>query len=251
MSLIELSWTAKKGFNYLTCLALPFFPIALICVKTIALFNPGPNWKILAQRFTVAEGLSESTCQFYLQLFIVFSRADRSPSSVQLLTLATSFLLLIKVRIDEVLMTQPPLDDFWRRCLRVASFLPMLITGQLSDTSLVVLLVTLLRYWALVFLLLLSCCSGCCIGGALGAALARGEQEVSGGRQEEGREEEVKRVKVGMMEMNGERILGTLYSTTVIRPSYLLVLTLLVITANVSPDSEISAVSWQVWTSLT
>ena len=145
----------KKGFNYLTCLALPFFPIALICVKTIALFNPGPNWKILAQRFTVAEGTFESTFQFYLQLFIVFSRADRSPSSVQLLTLATSFLLLIKVHIDGFLMTQPPLDDFWRRCLRVASFLPMLITGQLSDTSLVVLLVTLLRYWALVLFLLL------------------------------------------------------------------------------------------------
>ena len=49
-----------KGFNCLTCLALPFFPIALICVKTIALFNPGPNWKILAERFAVAEGSYES-----------------------------------------------------------------------------------------------------------------------------------------------------------------------------------------------
>ena len=111
-----LQWYGKdryKGFKGLTFLAVPFFPLVLICVKVIGLFNPGPNWKILAERFAVQEGKFESAYQFCLQLFIVFTRADRLPSNVQLVTIVTSLLMLTKVGIDDILMKQPPLEAWW------------------------------------------------------------------------------------------------------------------------------------------
>ena len=100
----------NKGFKGLTFLSFPFFPFVLICVKVIGLLNPGPNWKILAERFALSEGQIESQWQFLLQLFIVFTRADRLPSNVQLVTIVTSLLMLTKVDIGGILMKQPPLE---------------------------------------------------------------------------------------------------------------------------------------------
>ena len=63
-----------KGLNpALWCLTFPIFPFLVLTVKTIRLLNPGDNWNILARRCAATEGALESTHQFMLQLFIVFS----------------------------------------------------------------------------------------------------------------------------------------------------------------------------------
>merc|ERR1712226_1048079 len=67
-----------------------FFPFFVLTVKTIGLLNPGRNWKILARRCAFAEGVWESRFQLLLQLFIIFTRADRAPSLVQMLAMASS-----------------------------------------------------------------------------------------------------------------------------------------------------------------
>ena len=224
-----------KGFNYLTCLALPFFPIALICVKTIALFNPGPNWKILAERFAVAEGEGESQYQFYLQLFIVFSRADRSPSSVQMVTIATSFLMLIKVRIDAILMKQAPLDTWWSRGLRVASLAPRCLAGQVFFAGLMSLLATLLRYWFLIIWFLIIFASSLVFNRAIWP-------------KKENTNIRFQKINIGKIQIK-EQDIKTEMRDRIAHTMFLLVLSAMVITANLSPGLTIPGLFWQVWTS--
>ena len=126
----------------------PIFPFVALIVKTMGLLNPGKNWKLLAKRLTTAEALGESRCQFFLQLFIVFTRADRAPSSVQLVTLASSLVMLIVSSINETRRVQKTVeleDDIQR----AGDVLPAILTANLVSIGCLPLLVTLLRYWVL------------------------------------------------------------------------------------------------------
>jgi len=227
-------WWGKdrnKGFKGLTCLAVPFFPFVLICVKVISLLNPGPNWKILAERFAVLEGKFESGMQFYLQLFIVFTRADRLPSNVQLVTIVTSLLMLTKVDIDNILMKQPPLEAWWRRWLRVASLVPKALATTIFVTSLWAVLATLLRYWVLIagFVILFSVM--CCADRVILPKLINWDIDYP-------------RLNVGLVQMNVKDILVGMrfrMQWTVL----LLLLTGLVIAANISPDLNMPGLFWQ------
>ena len=87
----------KTSYLYHTllsvCLTLPcriIFPLVLISVKVVCLINPGPEWKRVNARITGIEGSWESAFQTILTLFIIFTRADRQPSSVQIASLVTS-----------------------------------------------------------------------------------------------------------------------------------------------------------------
>ena len=64
-------------FNAVVVLAFPFFPLVLIAMKILLLFNPGPNWKIFSKRFGLLEGRLGCQYQLGLQLFILLIRADR------------------------------------------------------------------------------------------------------------------------------------------------------------------------------
>ena len=67
-------------------ITLPFFPLIVISGKLVALVNPGPEWKKIVLYLTACEGRWESTTQFVLNLFIIFTRADMSPSTIQLVS---------------------------------------------------------------------------------------------------------------------------------------------------------------------
>ena len=73
------------------CLMIPWvilFPFVLICVKFFCLVCPGREWKRLNVKVTGLEGGWESAFQAILTLFVIFTREDRQPSSLQILSLA-------------------------------------------------------------------------------------------------------------------------------------------------------------------
>ena len=56
---------------------------------------------------TGIEGSIEGSLQFVLQLFIVFNRADRQPTLLQVLTLATSLLSIMNAKVDIMFADKP------------------------------------------------------------------------------------------------------------------------------------------------
>ena len=92
----EQDFIGKNKYKLLRILTIPLFPLIVIGTKAARLLNDGPEMKILAARVIDREGRFESTLQFGLQLFIVPSRKDRLPSTLQWVTIATSFVMLNK-----------------------------------------------------------------------------------------------------------------------------------------------------------
>ena len=76
--------------NALMLLAWPFLPFILIGAKVVALFNPGKTGRDFASASLQQKDIGK--LGFQLQLFIVFSRPDREPSTLQMIILH-SFLL--------------------------------------------------------------------------------------------------------------------------------------------------------------
>ena len=85
----------NRGSNFMSpalgLLFLPMFPVFVIIAKILQMFNPGPAWTSSTQRFSRWEAKCESKLQFLLQLFIVFTRADRQPSNLQMASMCASF----------------------------------------------------------------------------------------------------------------------------------------------------------------
>ena len=76
------------------------FPLLLISVKILCLFHNGAELTRLNNILTFAEGQIESFCQLGLQIYIIFSRADRQPSLIQIITLPASALMLVRVQVN-------------------------------------------------------------------------------------------------------------------------------------------------------
>ena len=95
---------AKNSLFWLFLLMSPLttvlFPLLLISVKIICLFHNGAELTRLNNVLTFAEGQFESFCQLGLQLYIIFSRADRQPSLIQMITLPASALMLVRVQVN-------------------------------------------------------------------------------------------------------------------------------------------------------
>ena len=95
---------AKSSLFWLFLLMSPLttvlFPLLLISVKILCLFHNGPELTRLNNILTFAEGQIESFCQLGLQLYIIFSRADRQPSLIQMITLPASALMLVRVQVN-------------------------------------------------------------------------------------------------------------------------------------------------------
>ena len=91
----------------------------------------GEEWKKFTFRLTAAEGSFDSKTPFLLQLFIVFTRADRQPSPVQMASMATSLLMIIKTETQSFLKDQPAMamEDHFKKA---ASVVPMILTWQIS-----------------------------------------------------------------------------------------------------------------------
>ena len=139
-------WAGLNCCLGLTILTLPFFPFCLLAVKTIGLLNPGNNWKILAGRYAASEGFWESRYQLLLQLFIVFTRADRAPSLTQMCTLASSVVMLAKCSLDNLRRNQRTVE------IKAADFLPGILARLVFFFGHLALLAAFLRNGTIVLL---------------------------------------------------------------------------------------------------
>lgn len=222
-------WKGSK--THLCFLTLPIFPFFVLTVKTIGLLNPGENWKLLSRRCAHAEGAFESKFQLLLQLFIVFTRADRAPSTVQLVTMASSVTMLAMSKLDEIRRNQKTVDlgDDVRRAMEL---FPRILLAIVSDVGYMALLATLLRYWVLLLLvpylvvvvLYINC---------------RPRYQAMLNDETKGR------VSVGLLEMNDYNIaIGLAHKITWVFFTFFL--TCLAITANVHPSFRMPGLFWEV-----
>ena len=220
------------GFSHLT---LPIFPFFLLTVKTIGLFNPGKNWKILAGRCGTVEGNLESRFQFLLQLFIVFTRADRAPSTVQLGAMASSVVMLAISGLNDVRRKQKNVD-LGTDVQRAIHLLPAILAYHVSSIGTMALLASLLRYWVLVPL------------GVVVAAMYIfwGYIRFCNPKYWAMMDDDTKgRVSVGLIKINKFEVVQNLFFK-IIWLILFLVLTGLTITANVHPSLKMSALDWEV-----
>ena len=151
------SGTGSNCTRTMMFLSGPVFPFLVIWAKLVALVNPGEEWKKFTFRLTAAEGSFESTTSFILQLFVVFTRADRQPSHVQLASMVTSLVMIVKTKTQSFLKDQPPMamEDHFKKA---ASVVPMMLTQQITSLGSIAATAAILRYltmpiWFLVFAL--------------------------------------------------------------------------------------------------
>ena len=84
------------------------FPLIFLSVKFVNIFTAGQDeWKTAAMAMTGIEGITEAQFQFMLQLFIIFKRADREPSIIQVLSLASSYISIAIAFIESIFADKP------------------------------------------------------------------------------------------------------------------------------------------------
>ena len=124
---------ANRGYKWfvVACIVLVVpFPITLLMVKTVALFNAGKEFNSINQMVTKAEARWEASLQFCLQLFIMFTRSDRQPSYPQIASIVISVVMMSKGSIMNFLANEDPLP-LGHQILRIGAMFPMHFTNLL------------------------------------------------------------------------------------------------------------------------
>jgi len=91
-------------FLPLSLILMVTFPFQLFIVSLISCFNDQDQWILLTTKIGIAEGLFNAHFQYLLQLFVIFTRADRHPSMFQYLAAFGSLLFLVWSRIESLLL---------------------------------------------------------------------------------------------------------------------------------------------------
>jgi len=145
-----LSMLTSLGILGIFTVCVPFFPLLVVVLKIVAMTRPGPEIKKICNEVVIIEGVWESTLQLLLNLFIIFTRADRSPSTIQLASTFSSLLLIVKTAISDFshrkLPTEATLDDQVRQTLPL---LPMFLFNTIFKLGSIGIIASLLRYWTL------------------------------------------------------------------------------------------------------
>lgn len=125
------------------------FPVTVLLVKSIALFNIGKEFKLINQMVTEAEARWESSLQFCLQLFIVFTRGDRQPSLPQLFSIAMSVVMMSKGSIGNFVADDDP-QPLGHRIVKIGTMFPVHLTNlvfKLGSLSIICALLSLNAVW--------------------------------------------------------------------------------------------------------
>ena len=107
------------------------------------------EWKRVNSRITGSEGSYESACQTVLTLFIIFTRADRQPSNVQIASLVAFFTMITRTSIAGYLSPEQPLK-LKDELKSTATLLPLFFTNAVFKLLSLAITVTCLRKIALV-----------------------------------------------------------------------------------------------------
>ena len=149
----------------------PFFPIQVFLVKLFAFLTDGPELKKISNLMTYTEATFESNLQFVLQLYIIFTRADRRPSTTQILSLSSSIVFMAKSHLESNFADKPnePL-------LKKLPFLPqklcfiVFFCGSLATLSSIFRNMFFMIGW-----IALSLCGGCLEMVCMKAKISQGE----------------------------------------------------------------------------
>ena len=101
----------------------------LICVLTKYLF------------FIPLEGNLEASFQFVLQLCIIFKRADREPSIIQMLSLCSSLMSIVKANA-ELIFSEKPQTTFITKALHF----PRILIDRVSVLVPMALLISIIQW---------------------------------------------------------------------------------------------------------
>ena len=133
-------------------ISVPIFPLLVILLKVMAMTRPGPEIEKICDEMVSIEGVWESTLQLLLNLFIVFTRADRSPSTVQIASMFASLVLIVKTAITDFTRGKLPkeatLDD---RMCQMLPLLPLFLFNTIFKLGSIAIVASLLRYWTFLF----------------------------------------------------------------------------------------------------
>ena len=99
-------------FHALSPMGYILFPLILIAVKMVGLFNPGPEWKRFTVKITSFEGDFESSLQTLLALYIVLRRIENGeiPEWWQVAQLTASMVMITKTAISDYLLPRQPMS---------------------------------------------------------------------------------------------------------------------------------------------
>ena len=139
-------------FTPLTFLVCITFPFQLLVVNLVALINKGDQWTLLTTKYSIAEGLYDTSLQFCVQLFIVFTMADRIPSTIQYLSLVGSIVMLAYTRIEAHLLDEGghvmPIKE---KIIKTLKLIPIFLSNSIFKLGSIGLIVSLLRLNAITF----------------------------------------------------------------------------------------------------
>ena len=99
--------TIGYGISLALLILSPFFPLQVFLVKLFAFLTNGLEMKKVSNVMTLFEATFESNLQFVLQLYIIFTRADRQPSTTQILGLSSSIVFMAKSQLQANFADKP------------------------------------------------------------------------------------------------------------------------------------------------
>lgn len=151
-SWLALFWISCLVLSMVPCGSL--FPLILVGVHLCALLNAGPEMEKLTSWVTRLEGSWESTFQFLLAVFIILSRSDRTPSNLQLVSLAASLISVIKTQIEGYLRKKHATNlPFLDKISKASVLFPMFLTSAIFKLGSIAVTCAMLRYIAIPVLL--------------------------------------------------------------------------------------------------
>ena len=99
--------TIGYGISLALLILSPFFPLQVFLVKLFSFLTNGLEIKKISNVMTLFEATFESNLQFVLQLYIIFTRADRQPSTTQILGLSSSIVFMAKSQLQANFADKP------------------------------------------------------------------------------------------------------------------------------------------------
>ena len=127
-------------------LACSVFPLVLVGVHLCALLNAGPEMEKLTFVVTAMEASVEALFQFLLAVYIILSRNDRTPSNVQLASLAASLVTLVKHQIVLHLSHTLPLMD---KLSKAFVLFPVFLTCAIFKLGSIAVICAVMRFMAI------------------------------------------------------------------------------------------------------
>ena len=122
------------------------FPLIFLSIKFANIFTDGQkNWKTAAMAMTAIEGTFEGGFQLILQLFIVFNRADREPTNIQMMTLASSLLSCAVSSIEDIFAHKPETSIEVK-----ASFIPYALSSNIYGKMAMAIIISTTQ-WSMIF----------------------------------------------------------------------------------------------------